>query len=117
MTLAGEANLDLLFYGLPDDLPADRELIADSMALTLGGSPAITAHNLAALGNRTGFITAASDDLFASMCISDLTGRGRRSLAHRPVQSCREHWSERITAASQFAPHSHVSRQYCQPTV
>ena len=76
VTLAGEANLDLLFYGLPDDLPADRELIADSMALTLGGSPAITAHNLAALGNRTGFITAASDDIFASMCLSDLTAAG-----------------------------------------
>jgi len=76
VTLAGEANLDLLFYGLPDDLPADRELIADSMALTLGGSPAITAHNLAALGSRTGFITAASDDLFASMCIRDLTAAG-----------------------------------------
>ena len=43
VTLAGEANLDLLFYGLPDILPADRELIADYMALTLGGSPAITA--------------------------------------------------------------------------
>ena len=57
VTLAGEANLDLLFYGLPDDLPADREFIANSMALTLGGSPAITAHNLAALGSRTGFIT------------------------------------------------------------
>ncbi len=76
VTLAGEANLDLLFYGLPDDLPADRELIADGMALTLGGSPAITAHNLAALGSRTGFITAASDDLFASMCIRDLTAAG-----------------------------------------
>ncbi|HTA86389.1 MAG TPA: sugar kinase [Silvibacterium sp.] len=76
ITLAGEANLDLLFYGLPDDLPADREFIANSMALTLGGSPAITAHNLAALGSRTGFITAASDDLFSSMCIRDLTEAG-----------------------------------------
>jgi sugar/nucleoside kinase (ribokinase family) len=76
VTLAGEANLDLLLYGLPGDLPADRELIADGMALTLGGSPAITAHNLAALGNRTGFITASPDDLFASMCFRDLTTAG-----------------------------------------
>jgi sugar/nucleoside kinase (ribokinase family) len=76
VTLAGEANLDLLLYGLSDDLPADRELIADGMALTLGGSPAITAHNLAALGSRTGFITATSDDLFGSMCIGDLKAVG-----------------------------------------
>jgi len=72
VTLAGEANLDLMFYGLPDDLPPDRELIANGMSLTLGGSPAITAHNLAALGSRTGFITVASDDLFGSMCMRDL---------------------------------------------
>jgi sugar/nucleoside kinase (ribokinase family) len=76
VTLAGEANLDLMLYGLPENLPADRELIADGMALTLGGSPAITAHNLAALGSRTGFITAASDDLFTSICASDLSTAG-----------------------------------------
>lgn len=72
----GEANLDLLLYGLPDELPVDRELIAHNMALTLGGSPAITAHNLAALGCRTGFITAASEDLFASTCLADLDAAG-----------------------------------------
>ena len=117
VTLAGEANLDLLFYGLPDDLPADRELIADSMALTLGGSPAITAHNLAALGSRTGFITAASDDPFASMCIRDLTAAGvDLSRIVKPNRVANTGVSS-ITAASQFAPHSHVSRQYCQPAV
>jgi len=76
VTLVGEANLDLLLYGLPPDLPADRELVADGMALTLGGSPAITAHNLAMLGCRTGFITAASDDVFGSMCLRDLGAAG-----------------------------------------
>lgn len=76
MTLVGEANLDLLLYGLPGDLPPDRELVANSMALTLGGSPAITAHNLAALGSRTGFVTLASDDLLGTMCQRDLAGAG-----------------------------------------
>jgi len=74
--LVGEANLDLVLYGLPDNLPLERELIATDMALTLGGSPAITAHNLAALGCRTGFVMLASDDLFGSICYRDLTDVG-----------------------------------------
>ena len=76
VTLVGEANLDLLLYGLPAELPVDRELIANGMGLTLGGSPAITAHNLAVLGCRTGFITAASDDVFGGLCLRDLDSAG-----------------------------------------
>jgi sugar/nucleoside kinase (ribokinase family) len=76
VTLVGEANLDVILYGLPSELPPDRELVANDLALTLGGSPAITAHNLAILGCTTGFITVASNDLFASMCMSDLTSSG-----------------------------------------
>ncbi len=76
ITLVGEANLDLLLYGLPEELPVERELLADRMAMVLGGSPAITAHNLAALGSRVGFITALSGDLFASMCFEDLSLAG-----------------------------------------
>ena len=76
VTLAGEANLDLLLYGLPAELPTDRELVADGMALTLGGSPAITAHNLAMLGLKTSLITAASDDVFGAMCLRDLAAAG-----------------------------------------
>jgi sugar/nucleoside kinase (ribokinase family) len=76
VTLVGEANLDLVLYGLPDELPEDREMVANGMTMTLGGSPAITAHNLAALGSRAGLITAASDDLFASMCLGDLSSAG-----------------------------------------
>jgi hypothetical protein len=49
VTLVGENNIDLLLYGLPDDLPPERELLADRMAMLLGGSPAITAKNLAVL--------------------------------------------------------------------
>ena len=49
VTIAGELNLDLILYGLPDELPPERELLADRMMLTLGSSSAIVAHNLAAL--------------------------------------------------------------------
>lgn len=76
VTLVGEANIDLLLYGLPDDLPLERELLADGMAMVLGGSPAITAHNLAALGNKVGFITAAANDPFAAICLRDLAAAG-----------------------------------------
>jgi sugar/nucleoside kinase (ribokinase family) len=62
VTIAGELNVDLILSGLPDELPPERELLADSMMLTLGGSSAILAHNLAALGSRVGFQSRIGDD-------------------------------------------------------
>src|SRR5271169_4242961 len=62
VTIAGELNLDLIMYGLPEELPPERELLADSMMLTLGGSSSIVAHNLAALGSRVGFQSRIGDD-------------------------------------------------------
>jgi sugar/nucleoside kinase (ribokinase family) len=76
VTLVGEFNVDLLLYGLPEALPPERELLADRMALLLGGSPAITAHNLAALGSRVGFIAPVANDMFAESCLSDLSSAG-----------------------------------------
>ena len=52
VTIAGEVNLDLILYGLPDELPRERELLAAGMTFTVGGSSTIVAHNLAALGSR-----------------------------------------------------------------
>jgi sugar/nucleoside kinase (ribokinase family) len=76
VTLVGEFNMDLLLYGLPESLPPEREFLANRMALLLGGSSAITAHNLAALGNRVGLITCAADDHFAASCLSELSAAG-----------------------------------------
>jgi sugar/nucleoside kinase (ribokinase family) len=72
VTLAGDTALDFLMYGLPDELPPEQELLANGMALRVGGSGAITAHNLAALGNSVGFITAVPGDEFGRVCQSDL---------------------------------------------
>jgi sugar/nucleoside kinase (ribokinase family) len=72
VTLAGEITMDLLLYGLPEDLPVERELVADHMALTLGGSSAITAHNLAVLGSRTGLIPQLGADPFTDLCLGAL---------------------------------------------
>src|SRR6267154_693149 len=62
VTIAGEINLDLILYGLPDELVRERELLANQMELTLGGSSAIVAHNLSALGSRVGFQSCVGDD-------------------------------------------------------
>jgi sugar/nucleoside kinase (ribokinase family) len=76
VTLAGDANLDLLLYGLPEELPLERELLADRMTFVLGGSAAITAHNLSALGSKVGFVTSTADDAFGALCTRALTGAG-----------------------------------------
>ena len=52
--VVGEINLDLILYGLPKELVLDRELLASGLALTLGSSSAICAHNLAMLGSKVG---------------------------------------------------------------
>src|SRR5438270_12671894 len=76
VTLAGELNLDLILYGLPAELPAERELLARHMMLTLGSSAAIVAHNLAALGCRAGFISRIGDSLLGPVAFDRLAARG-----------------------------------------
>ena len=76
ITLAGEANVDLLLYGLPEELTVEREWIADRMAMTLGGSPAITAHNLAVMGSRVGYVTPVTRDAFANLGLQALREAG-----------------------------------------
>lgn len=75
-TLVGDMNLDLLLYGLPEDLPSERELLANEMAIRIGGSGAITAHNLAALGSKVGFISSAPGDEFGRLCRDELDRAG-----------------------------------------
>src|SRR6266702_6882642 len=76
VTLAGELNLDLILYGLPDELPPETELLANDMVLTLGGSSAIVAHNLAALGSRVGFISKIGKDHFGDVALARLSVGG-----------------------------------------
>jgi len=76
VTIAGELNLDLILYGLPDQLPPERELLADRMALTLGSSSAIVAHNLAALGSRVGFQSRIGDDELGQIALERLSHAG-----------------------------------------
>jgi sugar/nucleoside kinase (ribokinase family) len=76
IVIAGEINLDLILYGLPEQMPTERELLATNFAITLGSSSAILAHNLAALGSSVGFITKAGDDSFGILAMERLRERG-----------------------------------------
>jgi sugar/nucleoside kinase (ribokinase family) len=75
ITIAGEINLDLILYGLPLQMPTERELLADDFTITLGSSSAILAHNLAALGSRVGFVTKVGRDSFGTTALDRLRER------------------------------------------
>jgi sugar/nucleoside kinase (ribokinase family) len=72
IAIAGEINLDLILYGLPEQMPTERELLASDFAVTLGSSSAILAHNMATLGSRVGFITKVGDDSFGRLAMERL---------------------------------------------
>src|ERR1035441_5249332 len=76
ITIAGEINLDLIFYGFPEVMPVERELVASDFRLTLGSSSAILAHNLAALGVSVGFITRLGDDALGAIALERLAEKG-----------------------------------------
>src|ERR1051325_5022946 len=76
VTIAGELNLDLILYGLPEQLEPERELLAQSMMLTLGSSSAIVAHNLSALGSRVGFQSRIGDDPLGRIALERLQQGG-----------------------------------------
>ncbi len=75
ITLAGEINLDMILYGLPEELPVERELLATSFQMTLGSSSAIFAHNLAVLGTSVGFIGKVGGDELGQIAL-DRLGEG-----------------------------------------
>src|SRR5215469_7888518 len=76
VTIAGELNLDLILYGLPEQLLPERELLADRMMLTLGSSSAIVAHNLSVLGSRVGFQSRIGDDALGRIAMDRLRESG-----------------------------------------
>ena len=76
VTIAGELNLDLLLYGLPETLLPEREMLAEDMVLTLGSSSAIVAHNLSALGTRVGFQSRIGDDPLGQIALDRLAQAG-----------------------------------------
>jgi sugar/nucleoside kinase (ribokinase family) len=76
IAIAGEINPDLILYGLPEEMPTERELLARDFCITLGSSSAIVAHNLAVLGSRVGFVTKVGDDAYGNMALVRLSSSG-----------------------------------------
>lgn len=109
VVLVGETNIDLILNGLPANLPDDRELLASDMHVSLGGSPAITAHNLAALGYSTGLITRFAHDTFASICTNHLAGMGV------DLSRARHTVGNEATGVSVLLQHPHSRRTLTYP--
>jgi sugar/nucleoside kinase (ribokinase family) len=76
VAIAGELNLDMILYGLPEELPSERELLASGFAVTLGSSSAILAHNLASLGLRVSFAGKIGADVFGQAALQYLQAAG-----------------------------------------
>jgi sugar/nucleoside kinase (ribokinase family) len=76
VSVIGELNLDLILYGLPQELVPDREHLANDLSVTLGSSSAIFGHNLALLGNKVGFSSCIGDDSFGELCLKRLSEGG-----------------------------------------
>jgi sugar/nucleoside kinase (ribokinase family) len=81
LIIAGEVNLDLILYGLAENIPLDREILATNFELTLGSSSAILAHNISLLGVSAGFITRAGDDELGRIAMERLR-ESRVDLSH-----------------------------------
>lgn len=76
IAIIGEINLDMILYGLPEQMPLERELLANDFRMTLGSSSAILAHNLSALGTRVGFTTCVGTDAMGKLALEYLRERG-----------------------------------------
>ncbi len=75
-SIAGEINLDLIFYGLPEAIPLEREMLATDFKMTLGSSSAIVAHNLATLGASVRFIARMGNDELGRIALERLAESG-----------------------------------------
>lgn len=76
VAVVGEINPDLIVFGLPRELPEEREILASGCQLMLGSSSAILAHNLSVLGSRVTFSSRVGNDLFADVCLQELMSAG-----------------------------------------
>jgi sugar/nucleoside kinase (ribokinase family) len=76
VSVIGELNLDLILYGLPQELKLEHEHLAKDLSITLGSSSAIFAHNLSSLGNKVAFSSCIGSDPFGEICIQRLGASG-----------------------------------------
>ena len=109
VSVVGELNLDLILYGLPEELVPEREHLADRLTLTLGSSSAIFAHNLAMLGSRVGFISRIGDDPLGQISLERLAAGGV------DVSKVRKITGPTKTGLTVILPHSSTRRIVTYP--
>jgi len=76
LAIAGELNMDLILYGLPLVMEAERDLLGTGFTSTLGSSSAILAHNAATLGLRVRFASLVGDDDLGRLALGRLVEAG-----------------------------------------
>jgi len=76
ISVLGELNADLILYGLSPVLEPEREYLASDLAMTLGSSSAIFAHNISLLGSSVGFTSCIGDDPLGKFCVDRLRESG-----------------------------------------
>ena len=99
IAIAGEINLDLIMYGLPEVMPVERELLGTDFQVTLGSSSAILAHNLAVLGAQVGFITLVGEDALGKIALERLGSSGA------DLSRVRVHQGNPSTGVTLILPH------------
>ena len=104
ITIAGETNLDLILYGLPEEMPVERELLGSGFKITLGGSSSILAHNLAVLGARIGFASQVGRDEMGAIALGRL-GESGVDLSH---VTCREGAGTGVTMLLPHGQRRHI---------
>ena len=77
LLVVGDANPDVVLHGAPSELAfGQAEQLAESGALTVGGSAAITACAAARLGLRTALVSVVGDDAGGRFMLDELERRG-----------------------------------------
>jgi sugar/nucleoside kinase (ribokinase family) len=71
----GELNVDIILNEIESFPVIGKEIIANTMSVTLGSSSAIFASNLSSLGPRVAFIGKIGEDNFAQVVLSSLERR------------------------------------------
>lgn len=71
----GELNVDIILNGIESVPVIGKEILADSMSVTLGSSSAIFASNLSSLGTKVSFLGKVGDDNFAQIVLDSLNSK------------------------------------------
>ncbi len=74
--VVGELNVDIILNQIDQFPEMGKEILAQKMNLTLGGSAAIFASNLSVLGTKVAFAGKTGKDQFASLILTSLNSKG-----------------------------------------